>query len=495
MTDKNNVTMKTGDIVRIENAYFKNDNGYYYIEHTPGDPSWCGGDYSLHKIGKRGKISTASYSIAFWPLSAFCSDRAKNAASHEHNEKYATIEVVYDIDNSEVIAHFEEEANSHRETGKIYAYRFGEDSETTTKTFKIADFYQSIADRMKDEKTPAQEAAPETTPEEQEAAPEETAPAKESEEITEAPTQEKPADIPAKYYDISESTAERAWYAVHMGDYKKNSATNEYRASVDEAHRIAEAQKKKVSSYYHDKIDALLDRYSRKLATWYNDYNRNEASCPSWFISGPANYPVRKHERKMNRERSLWEEYDQIKAIVDKIKAVGTGPIDLADPHAREMLTERIEKLKNTLEHSKDINAYYRKNKTMIGFPGMSPEKAEEMTATVKETLERCPWITQPIPAYELTSLRDKIKRTEERLQELDRRQNLTVEEEQHEGFQIVRNVEIDRLQILFEDIPDADTRTALKSNGFRWSPRYKAWQRQLTDNAERAARLALNLN
>jgi hypothetical protein len=55
--------------------------------------------------------------------------------------------------------------------------------------------------------------------------------------------------------------------------------------------------------------------------------------------------------------------------------------------------------------------------------------------------------------------------------------------------------VEIDRLQILFEDIPDADTRTALKSNGFRWSPRYKAWQRQLTDNAERAARLALNLN
>lgn len=35
MTDKNNRTMKTGDVVEITGAYFKNDNGLYFVEHTP----------------------------------------------------------------------------------------------------------------------------------------------------------------------------------------------------------------------------------------------------------------------------------------------------------------------------------------------------------------------------------------------------------------------------------------------------------------------------
>ena len=44
------------------------------------------------------------------------------------------------------------------------------------------------------------------------------------------------------------------------------------------------------------------------------------------------------------------------------------------------------------------------------------------------------------------------------------------------------------RLQIIFDEKPDADTRTALKNEGFRWSPKEGAWQRQLNDNAIRAA-------
>lgn len=66
---------------------------------------------------------------------------------------------------------------------------------------------------------------------------------------------------------------------------------------------------------------------------------------------------------------------------------------------------------------------------------------------------------------------------------------------EDHDGFQIVRNAEQNRLQIIFDGKPDEATRSALKSNGFRWSPRNNAWQRQLTDNAERAARRSLGLD
>ena len=258
-----------------------------------------------------------------------------------------------------------------------------------------------------------------------------------------------------------------------------------------------EARKAKVSPYYHDKLDALLDRYARRLAQWTNDYNRNQASYPSQFISGAGNYNMKKHNRQMAREGDLWKEYDEIKAILNKIEAVGTGAVDLADPHAREMLTDQLQKLQAQLDRNKALNAYYRKHKSFVGFPGLTAEAAAKLTADFADTCQRCPWIDKPCPDYELTSLRGKIKRTQARLDELDKRTEQAqqpADNTKFPGGEIVRNTEADRLQIIFDEKPDDEQREALKQNGFRWSPRYGAWQRQLTRNAEIAARRALGL-
>ena len=267
--------------------------------------------------------------------------------------------------------------------------------------------------------------------------------------------------------------------------------------TAEAAAALVEAKKARVSPFYHDKLDALLDRYARRLAQWMNDYNRNQASYPSQFISGAGGYNMRKHEKQMSREGTLWNEYDEIKAILNKIEAVGSGPVDLADPHAREMLADQLQKLQNKLDESKALNAYYRKHKSFDGFPGMSAEAAAKLTASFADTKERCPWVKSPIPDYELTSLRGKIKRVQARLDELDKRAQQAeqpADGTKFPGGEIVRNLEADRLQILFDEKPDEDTRAALKQNGFRWSPRYSAWQRQLTPNAEAAARRALGL-
>ena len=60
------------------------------------------------------------------------------------------------------------------------------------------------------------------------------------------------------------------------------------------------------------------------------------------------------------------------------------------------------------------------------------------------------------------------------------------------DGGEIVKNAELNRLQIVFDEIPGEETRAELKRNGFRWSPSNQAWQRQLTPNAEAAARIIL---
>lgn len=300
------------------------------------------------------------------------------------------------------------------------------------------------------------------------------------------------------YYHIDEQTARTAHEMASMSDYSENRATNEYRASVDKAAALVESKKKTTSQYYHAKLDDLLDRYARRLAEWTNAYNRNGASCPSVLVCGAGNFLTRKKARQNAREDKLWQEYKEIQSILDKIKSIGTGPVDLADPNAREILTEKLQRLQKELDDRKAMNAHYRKHGSFSGFPGLSADEAEKISAEFEKTKSKCPWIDKPFPSYELASLRGKIKRVRARLDELDklnaRRENPD-QEEKHDGFWIVRNAEQNRLQILFDEKPDDKTREALKAHGFRWSPKNGVWQRQLTQNAERAARIALGLN
>ena len=56
----------------------------------------------------------------------------------------------------------------------------------------------------------------------------------------------------ARYYEINEDTARNAHYCVHMSDYQPGSATNGYRAAVDEAAALVEAR----------------DVYKRQVLVW-----------------------------------------------------------------------------------------------------------------------------------------------------------------------------------------------------------------------------------
>lgn len=297
-----------------------------------------------------------------------------------------------------------------------------------------------------------------------------------------------------QYYEINEQTARRANDVNSMSDYRPGSATEEYRAAVDKAAALVQARKTKISPYYHDKLDALLDRYARRLADYYNAYYRNESACPSILVCGGSNFPVCKKQKQNARRESLWQEYKEIDAILDKIRSVGTGAVDLTDPHARELLQDRLQQEQNALDYCKAANAYYRKHKNLRGYASLTDQQADALTDPDAFSVKL---YGKPYGDFELSSLRGKIKRIQARLADLDKLQAAAQQPDnttKFDGGEIVRNAEENRLQILFDEIPDADTRDALKSNGFRWSPRNKAWQRQLTQNAEYAARRVLGL-
>lgn len=290
------------------------------------------------------------------------------------------------------------------------------------------------------------------------------------------------------YYPINEDAARRAKNMNSFSDYKEGSATASYRKAVDEAAALAERQKARVDPMYHEKIDRLLDLYARKLAENMNAGFSIDARCPSILISGGSNFPVRKKEKQnAARDRNM-EEWRRIQGLLDKIKSVGTGGISSDDPQTLAKLEAKLAKLEKHQELMKAANAAIRmkdkeKGDKRLAELGYTPEEIAEL---------RAPDFAGRIgyPAYALQNNNANIRRIRERVEELKKRQTEPAPEGwEFDGGRVVVNTDENRLQIIFDGKPDADLRAELKSEGFRWAPSQGAWQRQLTDNAFRAAR------
>lgn len=289
------------------------------------------------------------------------------------------------------------------------------------------------------------------------------------------------------YYTINEEAARRANDMNSFRDYKAGSATAEYRRMVDAATELAERQKQRVDPMYHEKIDRLLEIYCRKLAENMNASYSIEARCPSILISGGGNFPVRKKEKQnAARDRNL-EEWNYIQGLLDKIRSVGTGGISSDDPQAVEKLEAKLATLEKHQEMMKAANAAIRmkdpaKRDAKLAELGYTPEDIAKLRAP-----DFCGRIGYP--AYELQNNNANIRRIRGRIAELKKRTESTPEGWEFDGGRVVVNTAENRLQIIFDGKPNADVRTELKGEGFRWAPSQGAWQRQLTDNAMRAAR------
>jgi hypothetical protein len=159
--------------------------------------------------------------------------------------------------------------------------------------------------------------------------------------------------------------------------------------------------------------------------------------------------------------------------------------ISSGDPQAIEKLTAKLESCKHDQQLMKETNAYYRKNGTCVGFPGLSDELARKMDAKVEHGYS---WDKQPYSSYTLTNNNSEIKRLAQRITEITRNKEVGFSGWDFEGGRAEANTDMNRLQLFFDEKPNESQRANLKANGFKWAPSQEAWQRQLTDNAIYAA-------
>ncbi|MBP1179995.1 hypothetical protein [Methylobacterium sp. PvR107] len=232
-----------------------------------------------------------------------------------------------------------------------------------------------------------------------------------------------------------------------------------------------------------------------------------EARCMSWFIVGPANFPTARNQK---RQASRDKAYDAIRAhteaalrSIERTAWPHGAPGDAIranNPDAASLLRARIEQRRATHARMKTANAVIRETKgqeiearilAMAGATGFSRADCERIVNPPER------WMGQGFAAYALSGELTEIKRLEGRLRTLEANAARGTVETQHNtsagALTIRQNPDAARVQLIFPGKPDEETRTLLKSNGFRWAPSEGAWQRHLNNAGRYAAKCVLS--
>lgn len=287
-----------------------------------------------------------------------------------------------------------------------------------------------------------------------------------------------------RYYTINEEAAANAKAMYSWFDYKHGTKTAEYKSEVDEAYSYAESLPEELK----EKGLYMADRYAQRLAEWYNKLFSIEMRCPSIMIAGGSNFPVRKKEKQVAALDKHYELYGELQGYKEKIKrlAHSANIIKSSDSDAIEKLKAKVEKAEKLQETMKAVNAYFRKHGTLKGYGD------GEYDNFPIDSLYGVPF-----PSYCLSNNNAKIRAAKQRIKELEEAKASAQGEDIEtgiEGLKIVENTEAMRIQLIFDDKPSAEVRDVLKNNGFRWSPRFSAWQRHLNSNGKYAVKKVIEI-
>ena len=226
-----------------------------------------------------------------------------------------------------------------------------------------------------------------------------------------------------------------------------------------------------------------------------------DSRCMSWMVVGPARFPVDRNRKRMdwadNAYRAVSEHAKAARAAVERVAfphGAPGGPIRASNPDAPALIRAEIEKRRAAHAMMKAANAAIRSAKGKD--VDAKVQAVVDATGWRETTARRCvvppqEWMGAGFAAYQLSGELAEIKRLEARLATIEaNRERGTVEREHNTAagrLRVVENGDAARIQLFFDGKPDAETRTLLKGEGFRWAPSEGAWQRHLNNGGRYA--------
>lgn len=192
----------------------------------------------------------------------------------------------------------------------------------------------------------------------------------------------------------------------------------------------------------------------------------------------------RRYRERIRRRFERGSEFaDLAKRCRERAANIGGRGISSDDPDAADKLREKLAGLEALQSRMVAVNKLVRK-KDRVGLAAMGFSDLQIERLFIPDFAGRIGFEN-----FRLTNNNANICRIRERITELERHTQREDQEEIGNGYTYREDTAENRVTLLFLGKPRPQIITALKSNGFRWSPTRSAWVRQLNENAVYAAR------
>lgn len=257
-----------------------------------------------------------------------------------------------------------------------------------------------------------------------------------------------------------------------------------------------------------ERLEAAADRADERASAAYEraDMREEKSGIPFGQPILVGHHSEGRHraalKRADNAMRKSVEESKRAGDLRAKAASVGSGGISSDDPDAidklRAKLAKRVAQQEFMREANKIIRAFYKAGvrdpesgdmwlrylTKLQGAPG-----GEAVTPAAAEALLQPDFAgRRGFADYQLSNNNAEIQRIKKRIAQLEASAAAETKSQKFDSFELVENVEENRIQFLFDGKPGADVRAILKRNGFRWAPSQLAWQRQLNNAGRYAA-------
>ena len=234
--------------------------------------------------------------------------------------------------------------------------------------------------------------------------------------------------------------------------------------------------------------EELHEEYEKRYIAKYSEWLHAMSRTFSVMVTGAGNFNNRRHQKMNDYEHSARERFETwrekvIKRVNRQQRLVGWAEV--------ERLQNKLDTLTELQEKMKAVNKIVRNSKLS------EIEQHEELEAlglsacTINEVMAepQYSFLKKGFQTYQLSNNLAKIKATEQAIKRHTAMATAEDTEFTFDGGKVSVCNSDERVRIYFDDIPDKETRDILKSNAFKWSPKNKAWQRQLTPSCMRATK------
>lgn len=199
-------------------------------------------------------------------------------------------------------------------------------------------------------------------------------------------------------------------------------------------------------------------------------------------------------EQAEQRSQSHYEKQSKIASVIPMGQPILIG--HHSEKRHRNDLKRIDNEMRRSIQESEKADYYRNKVDNIDNSKVISsddPQAIEKLQARIEE-LEKAKVEVKARPHewYELPYLNADIRRLKDRIKEIQELEELQFEDITFTGGKAILNRDINRLQLLFDAIPNEEIRTLLKGHGFKWSRYEQAWQRLYNKNGIRAVRYVI---